>query len=311
MNTLRVVFAGTPEFAVPSLRVLLADPRFTVVAVYTQPDRPAGRGQALTPPPVKVAAEQASLPVYQPLELGEMEFLKLRRLELDFLVVVAYGLILPSEMLAIPQYGCLNVHASLLPKYRGASPIQQAILNNDTETGVSYMQLETGLDTGPVFAQASLKLTGTETGAELTTQLAELGGAQLPETLAAIAAGESTATKQDDSQATLCKKIKKTDGKIDWQTDSAEQIERKLRAYTPWPGIWTEYADKRLKILEIGQQLDSKQQLGKVFEVEDKIYVQAVDRAVELKRVQLEGKRALSIQEFVRGEGCFVGSLLK
>ncbi len=318
MNTLRVAFAGTPDFAVPSLQSLLADPQFEVVAVLTQPDRPAGRGQQIVKSPVKVAAERApkgtlrvGISVHQPAKLDEVEITNLRKLDLDFLVVVAYGLLLPPEILQLPKYGCLNVHASLLPKYRGASPIQQSILNNDAETGISYMQMEKGLDTGPVFAQEIIKLKNTETGAELTIQLAQLGGDKLPEILAQIAAGKIQSTPQDDSKASTCSKVKKTDGRIDWQKDSAELTNRKLRAYTPWPGIWTESAGKRLKILAIGERVDAKQQSGEVFQIEDRIYIQTAAGAIELKRVQLEGKQELGISEFVRGEASFVGSLLK
>lgn len=312
IKKLKLVFAGTPEFAVPSLQALLGDDQFEILAVFTQPDRPAGRGQKLVSSPVKVVAEQAGLPVFQPEKLDSAEITRLLELKPDFIVVVAYGLILPKTVLELPKFGCVNVHASLLPKYRGASPIQQAILNGDAETGVSFIKLVENLDAGPIYSQEILELNGSETTEELTVNLAELGGQKLPKILARIATNELQSQSQIETEATICRKVKKQAGQIDWREDTANLIECKLRAYTPWPGIFTEFKNQQLKItdLEVIRAKPVGKQLGEVFESEGKIQIATKDGAISLKKVQLAGRKEMIVEDFVRGETEFVDSRL-
>lgn len=242
----RIVFAGTPAFARESLQALLnAD--MLPVAVLTQPDRPAGRGKKLTPSPVKVLAEDRQLPLLQPATLGSAEVIDaLRALRADVFVVAAYGLLLPQRVLDLPQRGCVNVHASLLPRWRGAAPIQAAILAGDIATGISLMQMEAGLDTGPVFARESTDIGASESAGELHDRLAALGGRLLAEHLPAIVAGDLAAIPQNDADSTYAPKFTSADAQLDWQ-QPAEQLQRVVRAYNPLPGAWFHCEDERLK----------------------------------------------------------------
>ena len=234
----RLVFFGTPEFAVPSLRACLEVG--TVVAVVTQPDRPRGRGQHVQASPVKEEAERAGVPVLQPPKLKGTDFgARLRALEPEVAVVTAYGRILPQDVLDAPRRGCLNVHASLLPRWRGAAPIQWAIAAGDAETGVCLMQMEAGLDTGPVLATRREPVRPTDTSGSLHARLAELGGALLRDALPRYLAGELRAVPQSETGVTVARMVEKEDGRLDW-TRPAEELERRVRAFTPWPGGWTE-----------------------------------------------------------------------
>ncbi|MFH1375984.1 MAG: methionyl-tRNA formyltransferase [Patescibacteria group bacterium] len=305
---LKVVFAGTPDFAVPSLERLLEDSEIEVVAVFTQPDRPAGRGQELSAPPVKKVAEEKGIPLFQPEKLEASE---LQKFSPDFLVVVAYGVILADDVLSLPKFGCINLHASLLPKFRGASPIQSAILSSEDKTGVSFMRITEKLDSGPVYTQFKVEI-AEKNAEELGTELAALGGEKFPEVLKMLAAGELKETPQDDAQASECKKIEKADGKVNWEKDSAETLLKKLRAFTPWPGVWTEIGGKNLKLVdfETWNVEHETQKDGETFERAGKIGVQSADGAIQLIKVQLEGKKALDVQEFVKGNADFVGAKL-
>ncbi|MGB8327967.1 MAG: methionyl-tRNA formyltransferase, partial [Steroidobacteraceae bacterium] len=243
---LRIAFAGTPEFAVPALHALLG--RHTVVGVLTQPDRPAGRGRELTASPVKVAALAAGLPVAQPptLKTGEGHTV-LEAWQPEVLVVVAYGLILPPPVLELPRLGCINIHASLLPRWRGAAPIQRAILAGDAETGVSIMRLEAGLDTGPVYLERRVPIAAQQTAGALQEELAALGAQALLEALAGIAAGTLFAQPQSPQGATYAPKIEKSAALIDWSRSAAE-IDRQVRAFDPWPVAETRFAGEQLRI---------------------------------------------------------------
>lgn len=307
MDKLKVVFAGTPDFAIPSLQSLAADPEIEVSAVFTQPDRPVGRGNKITPPPVKVFAEEKGIKVFQPEKMAKSD---LESLQPDFLAVVAYGMILPDDVLDLPRFGCVNLHASLLPKFRGASPIQSAILAGEKKTGVTFMQISKQLDAGDIYEKFEVQI-GEKNAEGLSRELADLGG-KFPEVLKKVAAGELSATPQNEAEATFCSKIKKEDGKVNWAEDSSETLLRKLRAFAPWPGVWTTYKDQVLKLLEFsrGQGTGSRGQNGEVFENEGKICVKTVEGAIELKTVQLEGKKAMEIGEFVRGNKDFVGARL-
>ncbi len=241
-----VVFMGTPDFAVPVLKTLIESQ--TVVGVVTQPDRPAGRGKQLRPSPVKLTAQEANIPVYQPKSLRSEEAAQpLRDWQPDIIVVAAFGQILRPHVLELPPHGCLNIHASLLPRWRGASPIQHAILAGDAETGVCLMQMDVGLDTGPVYACMPTPISPTETAASLHDRLAELGANLLDVHLDNIVTGNLTATPQDNEQSTYAPMISKEDGRLDWQQTSSE-IDRRIRAMTPWPGAFTTWQGELLKI---------------------------------------------------------------
>jgi methionyl-tRNA formyltransferase len=243
----RLLFAGTPEFARASLAALV-DSGARPVAVLTQPDRPSGRGRKLTPGPVKAYALEHGLEVRQPRTLRDDDAVAmLRDFEPDLLVVAAYGLILPQSVLDVPRLGCLNVHASLLPRWRGAAPIQAAVLNGDAVTGISLMQMEAGLDTGPVFATAELAIGERETAGELHDRLAALGGKLLVERLDDIVLGRLEAIPQDDAQSTYAGKITREDAEIDW-SQPAVAIDRQVRAFNPVPGAWTEALGEPVKI---------------------------------------------------------------
>ena len=287
---------------------LLEDPEIEVSAVFTQPDRPAGRGQELSAPAVKKVAEEKGIPLFQPEKLEASE---LQKFNPDFLAVVAYGVILADDVLTLPKFACVNLHASLLPKFRGASPIQSAILSNDTETGVSFMRITEQLDSGPVYTQFEVEIA--EKNAEkLSDELAQMGGEKFPEVLKMLAAGELKEIPQDDPLASECQKIEKADGKVNWEKDSAELLLRKLRAFTPWPGVWTEIGRKNLKLVdfETWNVEHETRENGEVFEQDGKIGVQSAGGAIQLIKVQLEGKKALDVREFVKGNADFVGAKL-
>ena len=236
---MRIVFMGTPDFAVASLDALIKNPFLNVVAVYTQPDKYRGRKAQLTYSPVKVKAMEFNIPVYTPVKIREPENIEqLREIAPDIIVVAAFGQILPKEILELPKYGCVNVHASLLPKYRGASPIQRVILDGEPETGVTIMQMAQGLDTGDMLARVKTKILPTDTGESLHDRLAELSGPLLIRTLDAIEAGEVRPEPQNDAESCYAGMIRKEDGLLDF-SQSAAALERAVRAYDPWPGTYT------------------------------------------------------------------------
>lgn len=236
-QSLRVVFAGTPDFAAQHLRQLLQT-EHNVVGVYTQPDRPAGRGKKMQPSAVKQVAIEHQLPIYQPESLKTADARsELEQLDADVMVVVAYGLLLPQAILDIPRYGCVNVHGSLLPRWRGAAPIQRAIWAGDTQSGVAVMQMEAGLDTGPVLHEVSCQISAAETSATLYAKLEQLGPQALISVLDDLPTFIDNAKPQDESQATYARKLSKEEGRIDWQA-SAEQLARNVRAFFPWPTAW-------------------------------------------------------------------------
>jgi methionyl-tRNA formyltransferase len=308
---IKVVFLGTPAFAVPSLQALMGG--YNVVGVVTQPDRPAGRGRQVQPPPVKVAAEAAGIPIYQPHSLRDEEAAApLRAWQPDLIVVAAYGQILRPHVLDLPPYGCLNVHASLLPRWRGAAPIQHAILAGDAETGVSLMRLDPGMDTGPVYAREAIAIAPDETAATLHDRLALLGGEMLQRHLAGILHGRLTAAPQDNDQATYAPLIKKEDGRLDWR-ESAAQLDRRVRAMTPWPGAFTYWQGKLLKILS-ARPVRSGLPAGEPGQVVTSLETAVVltgDGGLELLEVQLEGKRAVPVIDFLRGRPDFSNSQLE
>jgi len=305
----RIVFMGSPEFALPTLQVLIE--RYDVVGVYTQPDRPAGRGQSLTPPPVKRFAQARGLPIFQPRTLRDPTVqAQLAALKPEVIVVAAYGLLLPKSVLDLPPHGCINVHASLLPKYRGAAPIPAAILNGESETGITLMRLDEGLDTGPTLAQARLPIAPDDTTGSLTTRLAELGARLVAETLPRWLAGEITPQLQDENQATFAPRLNKPDGRLDWSRPAIE-LDRRVRAFSPWPGTFTTWKGKLLRVLSVQiTEHTSQGAAGAVVQDGQDIGVVTGDGVLRLVVVQLEGKRAMSAVDFVRGQPSFIGSVL-
>lgn len=295
----RIVFAGTPVFALASLQALVEADR-KPVAVYTQPDRPAGRGRKLTASPVKRYAQENGIDVYQPVSLRDKAAVdELRSLQPDLLVVAAYGLILPQDVLDIPTHGCLNVHASVLPRWRGAAPIQAAILAADATTGVSLMRMTAGLDCGPVFAERSVPIGVNETAAELHDRLAALGGELLVDRLDEIIAGRLNAVDQDDTLATYAGKIQKSDAELDWAL-SADELHRRVRAYNPAPGAWFMRGEHRIKVWQAAVEPGAQGSPGDVLQYDgDAVVIACGSGGLRLTELQAPGKKRAPAHEFV------------
>jgi methionyl-tRNA formyltransferase len=308
---MRIVFMGTPEFAVAPLQCLLRN-GFDVTAVYTQPDREAGRGRNVSPSPVKITAENAGIPVFQPEKLRSAEEIeRLTALKPDVIVVAAYGQILKEAVLNLPPYGCLNIHPSLLPHYRGVSPVPAAIYNGDEFSGVSIIQLDRGVDTGPVLGQAKVRVADWDTTGTLTEKLASIGGQLLIELLPRWAAGKITPTPQDDKLASYTKKLEKADGEINWHKPAVD-ILRQVRACQPWPGAFTHWQAKQLKIVEALLLPGEVSKPGRVISLSVKPFL-AIETGLGilgLAQVQMEGKRVMTGDEFLRGQRTIVGSSL-
>lgn len=310
MKKQRLIFVGTPKFSIPSLKALLDDARFEVVAVITQPDMPAGRSMELTPPPVKVVASSYSLKIFQPPKISHI-IDDLRELNPDVIVVVAYAQIIPESILSLPKFGCVNVHGSLLPKYRGASVLQAPIINGDPVTGVTIMLMDKTLDTGPMLRQAEYQIKPEETADSLAVALSDLGARTLPNTLADYMTGTITPEAQDNTLANYVGRLEKKDGIIDWLT-SAKDIERFTRAMTSWPSAWTWIQGKQLKILEVDPHVVeiNSQKPGKTFLYNSCLAVQCGADSLLVRRLQLEGKKPMTSEYFIRGYKDFIGSVL-
>jgi methionyl-tRNA formyltransferase len=303
----QIVFMGTPEFAVPALKRLIED--HIVVGVVTQPDRPAGRNRQLHQSPVKQVALEHGIPVFQPEKIRRAEAIdELRQWSPDVYIVAAFGQILPQAVLDIPAYGSINIHASLLPRWRGAAPIQAVIRAGDLESGITIMKMDAGLDTGPILTQRSIPLAPDETGQSLHDKLSAVGGDLLIETLPGYLDGSIPPNPQDDSLATYAPTIKKEEGYIDWN-QSAQSIERLVRAFTPWPGTYTTWNGQQLKIhsgsIGVGQAIP-----GRVVEHQGRVAIGTGDGVFYPHTIQLAGKNTLSIQEFVKGRADFLNSEL-
>jgi len=308
---MRIVFMGTPEFAVKPLQCLLRN-GFEVAAVYTQPDREAGRGRVVSSPPVKIAAQNAGIPIFQPEKLRSAEEINhLASLKPDVIVVAAYGQILKEAILNLPPYGCLNIHPSLLPQYRGVSPVTAAIRNGDEFSGVSIMQLDKGVDTGPVLGQVKVRLADWDTTGTLTEKLSSIGGQLLIELLPRLIAGKLVPTPQDGKLASYTKKLEKADGEINWSKPAVE-IWRQVRACQPWPGAFTHWQAKQLKIIEAVLLPGESTTRGRVISLPGKPFL-AVETAagiLGLVQVQMEGKRVMTGEEFLRGQRQIIGCSL-
>lgn len=301
MNPLRIVFAGTPAFGVPCLDALHASPH-ELVAIYTQPDRPAGRGRKLQASAVKSWALEHNIPVQQPLNFrDENTVAQLAALQPDILIVIAYGLILPASVLAIPRLGCVNVHASLLPAYRGASPIQQSILHGDAITGVTIMQMDVGLDTGDMLHQAICEITPHDTAETLHDKLAQLSAKPLLETIQALAAGTANPEKQDNARATYAHKIEKEHALINWH-HSAASIDCQIRAFNPWPIAWTQANDEILRIHQavLTDKTCNDCKPGTILAIDKNgITVATGDSVMVLQKIQFPGGKVLAVSDWL------------
>lgn len=310
-QSMKIVFAGTPEFSVPPLTALL-ESGHKVIAVYTQPDRPAGRGRKLTASPVKQLALEHSIPLFQPNNFREEgDLSQLEALQADLMVVVAYGLLLPVRVLEAPRLGCINIHASLLPRWRGAAPIQRSILAGDGETGITIMEMEAGLDTGPMLLQKSCPIGAEETGGSLHDRLSPLGAEALLEALPGIADGSLKAEVQDDSKAEYAAKLNKSEAAMDWRR-SAQELGRQVRAFNPWPVAQTGLSGKVLRIWEATPLPDGiGEDPGKIVATDrNGIDVATGDGLLRIKTLQLPGKRAMTAADFLNAnslEGVTLG----
>jgi methionyl-tRNA formyltransferase len=306
MDALNIVFAGTPDFAAGHLQALI-DSRHNVVGVYSQPDRPAGRGKKLHPSPVKKLALEHDIAVFQPLNFkqeGSVE--ELEALNADIMIVVAYGLLLPLAVLEAPKMGCLNVHASILPRWRGAAPIQRAIQAGDSETGITIMQMDVGLDTGDMLSKTVIGINAGETGGSLHDRLLEKGPAALLQTLTLLQAGEALAEKQDDKLANYAHKLSKEEALIDWSLP-AKDIELSIRAFNPFPCAYTLLGDQRIKVWQaIALEEPTMLLPGTIVRVSnDGVDVATGAGVIRLINIQLIGKKAMMIRDFLNGQPHF------
>ena len=307
---MKIIFMGTPDFAVGTLRSL-AEAGHEITLVVSQPDKPKGRGHAMVPTPVKVVAEELGIPVFQPVKIREAKDV-LEKTEADVYVVAAFGQIIPASILHMKKYGCINVHASLLPKYRGAAPIQWAVIDGEKESGVTIMQMDEGLDTGDMLAKAIVPLDEKETGGSLFDKLSEAGGRLCVETLAKLEKGEITPEKQGESPTAYASMLDKKMGNIDWNK-SAVVIERLVRGLNPWPSAYTHLDGKTLKIwaCDVLPQSASKGESGEILEVtKDAIHVQTGDGILVLREIQLAGKARMDAGAFLRGYKVVPGTVL-
>jgi len=291
MNKKRIIFAGTPEFAVPSL-VALLNSKHSICGVYTQPDRKSGRGRKLQASPIKLLALEHGLHIYQPVSLKDVEAqAQLKALKPDLIIVVAYGLILPKAVLDIPSFGCINVHASLLPRWRGAAPIQRALIAGDNITGITLMNMDIGLDVGAILKQQSCKILPNDTGQSLHDRLSELGGQMLASHIDEIE--NLVATPQDDALATYAKKLEKTEAELDWNQD-AILLERKVRAFNPYPIAQAKIFDQTLRIWEA-------KALSETSDQGDGIDIVTAKGVLRILKVQKAGKKPMSVADFLNG----------
>lgn len=298
---IRLIFMGTPDFSVPSLQALIKENSFEIVAVVTQADKTVGRGHIMSAPPIKQIASKNGLAVLQPLKIKEITS-TIKELKPDLIIVAAYGKIIPLEILEIPVYGCLNVHASLLPKYRGAACLNAPILNGDSKTGITIMKMEEGLDTGPILRQAEITLNGDETLKFVHDKLSLLGAEILPTTIKDWLNGKIKEREQKEADASYVKMIKKEDGHINWQ-NKAEEIERLIRAYNPWPGTYSFKEKELIKIISVDKTplKINNYKIGEIFFDNGKMAIQCGQDALLILKLQTAGKKIMTSSEFLRG----------
>ena len=306
---MRIIFMGTPDFALPSLKALLHSSE-NIIAVVTQPDRPKGRGQTLSPSPIKMAAQNAGIFILQPHRLKDSGFLEeLKRLNPDLIVVVAYGKILPSEVLHLPPRGCINVHASLLPKYRGAAPIAWAIIHGETQTGVTTIHMDEGLDTGEIYLQETSEILPSDTTGTLAIRLSEIGAKLLLKTVKGILDKTLTVLPQDHTRATVAPLLTKEHGVIDWMLP-ADQIANRVRGLDPWPGAYTSYAKDRWKLWRVAaSDLLTDKPPGEIVKVEKTAILVATGRGVlAIQQIQVGNSKKMSVRDWLAGHSIKTGN---
>jgi methionyl-tRNA formyltransferase len=314
-NKIKTIFIGTPDFAIPSFQSLIKDERFDIVACFTQPDKAVGRSGKIQETPIKILAKKNNIPIYQPKKISNYPSYSDNNnfpiSNVDLIVVVAYSQIIPEKILDIPKYGCINVHGSLLPKYRGSSCIQASILNGDKKSGVTIMKMDTKMDTGDILNQEVIILNKKETTESLFQKVSKLGAELLPDTISNYIEGKIYPEKQDDSLSSIVKKTTKEDGKIDWKKD-ADYIEKQIRAMTSWPGAWTRINGKFLKILEADiYEINHKNKIiGQIFSENKKLYIKCGKNTIEVKKIQLEGKKPLNSKDFINGNSDILDKIL-
>lgn len=311
-TSFNTIFFGTPDFAVPVLQTLHNLEFIKITSAVTQPDKPVGKKQVITPPPVKIEAEKNNLTVLQPISIKTKEFEQIiRQQKPDLAIIIAYGKIIPANLLEISKFGWLNIHASLLPKYRGASPIQGSILNGESQTGVTLMKIDQGLDTGSIISQKEIPIEPTDNFQTLHEKLARLGAELIKESLLDYLNGKLKLIPQNNNQASATKIIKKQDGQINW-ANPAEYIERQIRAYTSWPGTFCFWGESRLKILNAEvNMLPKNLKPGEVFIHGKAIIIGTGKNGLKITKIQLAGKKPTNIQEFIKGYPEIITSTLK
>lgn len=309
-NKLKIIFMGTPEFSLPCLEILIKDDEFEVIAVYTQPDKAVGRQQKIQHPAVKTMALSNNLNVFQAEKIKD-EVNNIRSLNPDIIIVVAYGKIIPQEILDIPKYGCLNVHASLLPKYRGSSCLNAPIINGDSKTGVTIMKMDAGLDTGGILNQSEVILDEKENLNSLHDKLSLLGSKILPETIKNWVGGKIKETKQNEALASYVGMIKKEDGKLDLKKDAIE-LERLIRALNPWPGTYAFLDKEVLKIIEanVVQKKEDNVKIGTILKENNNLLLRCGQNYLDILKLQLPGKKILTAKEFLNGKSDIIGKIL-
>ncbi|OGJ42347.1 methionyl-tRNA formyltransferase [Candidatus Peregrinibacteria bacterium RIFCSPLOWO2_02_FULL_39_10] len=306
---MKIIFFGTPEFAVPILNKLNSDSDIEILTVVTQKDQPSGRKKLLTPPPVKLSAEKLQIPIIQPKNKEELEK-SLEKYKADFFVVVAYGLIFSKKILDMPKIAAINIHASLLPKYRGASPIQKSLLNNDTETGVSIIKMSEKLDQGDIYLVRRIQINKNDNFESLSKRLSDLSGNIITYALHDIEAEILSSLPQNQTnQTSYCREIKKTDGEIKWNF-SAEKIKNMIRAYTPWPGVFTTFNNKKIKIIEAEISEENLKEKPGTFILDGKtLKIATVKGEILPQKLQIEGKKEIRVHEFINGNRKYLKTL--
>ena len=311
---MKVIFIGTPSFAIPTLTSLIESPHIDVVCVVTQPDRPVGRKQIMEETPVKQLAKKHNIPVLQPEKIQDITT-AINSQKPDMIVVAAYAQLIPQKILNIPRYGCINVHGSLLPKYRGSSCIQAAIINGDKKSGVTIMKMEAGLDTGPILAQKEIELDKLWTSDDLYVKISELSGEIIEKTILDYASNSIKPTPQDDTKASLVKNLKKNDGQIDL-SKTAEEIERFVRAMHSWPGAFIHLTingeSSAVKMIEVDKEIleINTYEPGQLFIHDNKLAIQCRDAAIAIKKIQLPGKKPMTSEQFINGYQKLVSKLI-
>lgn len=307
---IRSIFIGTPDFAVPGLRSLLNDQDFEIIAVITKEDKRVGRKQILSESPIKTLAKEAGIKVIETPKISEIRN-EIADLKPDIMIVIAFGQIIPKSILDIPKYGCVNVHGSLLPKYRGASCVAAAIRNQDQESGITIMLMDEKMDTGPILTQARVLLTGQENSNELSIALSQLGAKLLPNTVKDYIEGKITPQAQNNQQASYVKLLKNEDALIDWH-QTASAVYAHIRSVSPWPGAFSFIDGLKIKIIESSfYTINSDKELGTIISQDGKCFVQCADQALEIRTWQVSGKKAISAKEFLSGYSRYIGKILK